>query len=173
MSEEKKPGDEKQLGLYLEKGPDDDTLKDMRAITASPETSPFERDLDAKKLADLALKGEEMEQVLQSGNYRVREELKRRGAEKLGQVTGCNIYGRSQILDGRSMKNVHHGANEKESFYVGADVHIDGASVYEPNYNVSVSLFGKRIEREYPGYLVTWDGRYDHPVNLWIPVSAI
>ncbi|MEK7547602.1 MAG: hypothetical protein AAB540_01775, partial [Patescibacteria group bacterium] len=121
MSEE-----EKQLGLYLEKGPDNDTLKDMRAITDSSDEEPFERDLDTKKLGNLALQGEEMERVLRSGNYRVAEELKRRGEEKLKEVTGCKVYGRTQILKGEGMKSFHRGANEKESFYVGMDVHADG-----------------------------------------------
>ena len=167
MSEE-----EKQLGLYLEKGPDNDTLKDMRAITDSSDEEPFERDLDTKKLGNLALQGEEMERVLRSGNYRVAEELKRRGEEKLKEVTGCKVYGRAQILPGTCVRGFNPGANEKESFYVGLDVHIDGTSAYDTNYVNRVNSFARRIEREYPGYLVTWDGRIDHPVNLWIPVSA-
>lgn len=167
------PDDGRQLDLYLEQGPDDDTLKQMRAIIASPEKDPFERELGAKGLGALALKGEEMESVLRNGNHRVREELKRRGEEKLKLVKGCGIYGNAQILDGKGMKSFHRGANEKESFYVGMDVRINDASVYKPNYEGVVRVFGRTIEREYPGYLVTWDGKYDHPVNLWIPVSAI
>ena len=54
MSEESEPqSGEKQLPLYLEKGPDDDTLRDMRAITSSKETSPFEGEIDVKRLGQL------------------------------------------------------------------------------------------------------------------------
>lgn len=173
MPEIEEPESGRQLDLYLDKGPDDETLKMMRAITASPENDPFERELGPKELGVLALKGEEMESVLRSGTHRIREELKRRGEEKLKLVQGCSVYGQVQILTGDGMKSFNRGANGKESFYVGMDVHIDGASVYKPNYEGAVRVFGRTMEREYPGYLVTWDGRYDHPVNLWMPVSAI
>lgn len=53
-------GDDKQLPLYLQKGPDDDTLRDMRAITDSKVTAPFEGEIDVQRLGQLALQGEEM-----------------------------------------------------------------------------------------------------------------
>lgn len=133
MPEKEEPESGRQLDLYLEKGPDDETFKKMRVITASPEKDPFERELGAKELGVLTLKGEEMESVLRNGNYRLRKELKRRGEEKLKLARGCRIYGNAQILDHKGMKMFNSQANEKESFYVGMDVRIDGASVYKPN----------------------------------------
>lgn len=71
------------------------------------------------------------------------------------------------------MKSFHRGASEQEAFYIGIDVRPDGADAYSESYGQGVLSFGRKIERKYPGYLVTWDGRIDHPVNMWVPISAL
>lgn len=162
-----------QLDLYLEKAPDDNTLERMRQVAASKAEKPFEADIPSAELGQLIDHGELMEGILRTGTHRIRQELEKRGAAKLAEVKGCETYGRVQLLSGRGMKSFHTGANEKEAFYVGMDVRPQGASVYSGNYEGQVERFGRKIEREYPGYLVTWDGRPDHPVNLWVPISKL
>ena len=114
-----------------------------------------------------------MARVLRTGNYRVKEELKRRGVEKLKTIPGCTTYGIPQILEGSSMKNFHPEANVKEAFYIGIDVRTDGVSAYDKAYPERVISFGRRMERQHPGYLVHWDGRVDHPITMWVPISAL
>lgn len=162
-----------QMDLYLEKGPDDNTLERMRQVAGSSEQTPFEADLSAVELGALAHSAEEIERVLARGRHRAKEELKKRGASKLATVEGCKVYGRTQILSGSGVQNFHRGANKKEAFYIGMDVRPDGASAYSGDYERQVQRFGRHIERNYPGYLVSWDGRVDHPVNLWVPISKL
>lgn len=172
-SEEPQADDPRQLDLFPEATQDEGTMRKMRQVVGSPLEKPFEADLPSAELGRLLAHGDVMESVLRVGIHKMREELKRRGEAKLAEVQGCRTYGRTQLLDGPDMKEFHPNANEKETFYVGMDVHPDGASAYASNYEGQVSFFGRKIEREYPGYLVTWDGRHDHPVNLWVPVSKL
>lgn len=171
--EEPQADDPRQLDLFPEETRDEGTMKRMRQVAGSPTENPFEARLKSAELGQLLAHGERMEEVLRTGTHRMREELKKRGEAKLAEVKDCRTYGRTQLLDGPGMKEFHPNANEKETFYIGMDVHIDGASAYAPNYEGQVSFFGRKIEREYPGYLVTWDGRIDHPVNLWVPIGKL
>lgn len=165
--------DSRQLGLYLEGAPDDRTLERMRQVAGSPAENPFEAELPTADLAQLAAHGEEMKKVLETGVRKIREELERRGEAKLAEVKGCSTYGRTQILSGTGMKTFNIGANEREAFYVGMDIRIESASGYDRNYLNMVHVFAEKIQRDYPGYLVTWDGKSDHPVNLWVPISKL
>lgn len=105
---------------------------------------------------------------------RARAELKRRGLEKVKTVQGCEVrMGRVQILTGEGMKSFNRGANEKESHYVGVEIGFPGVSAYDRDYPDRVHRASERFERANPKYLITWDGRHDHPINLWIPISEI